>query len=170
MQDFQSPFTTAKSRTYDFTKIRVRSELDAPALRQLAVKEKDRRIAQRILAIANCLEDRKRCETADLAGVARGSVQTWLNRFNKSGLAGLQIKERPGRPRKLAPEGIAELINLLTHDLDSETYRTGEARLQHLRCYIKQRFGVSYGLDGMRRLVFRLGFRWQGGRFIRPES
>jgi len=170
MQEFQASSTTRKSRTYDFTKIRVRSELDATALRKLAANEKDRRIAKRILAIANCMEERKRRETAQWADVSRRALQVWINSFNKNGLGGLRMKKRPGRCPKLAPEGIAELTSLLMRDPAPETHRTAAAQFEDLCRFVKQRFGVSYGVGGMRRLVLSLGFHWQDGRFMRPHA
>ena len=36
-------------------------------------------------------------------GVRRGVVRTWVDRYGEAGLAGLQDRPRPGRPRALSP-------------------------------------------------------------------
>ena len=50
-------------------------------------------------------------EIARRCDVSRPTVSLWRNRFRKQGLAGLHTELRPGRPRSIDDERVAELVN-----------------------------------------------------------
>ena len=75
---------------------------DTPSdLRQRAARERDRRAALRLLALANALEGMTRAEAARLAGMERQALHDAVLRFNAEGPEGLHDRPRPGRPERL---------------------------------------------------------------------
>jgi transposase len=52
-------------------------------------------------------------EVAGLLGDAPRSVENWVRRFEKSGLAGLREGEHPGRPQRLNPEQVTKINRIL---------------------------------------------------------
>lgn len=53
----------------------------------------------------------KSIDIAEKVGLSRVSVGKWRTRFIQDGLSGLYDELRPGRPRQIEEEQIAELIN-----------------------------------------------------------
>ena len=62
-----------------------RDLIEADDLRRLARRERDRRTATRMLAIANALEGMTRAEAARLAGLERQALRDAVLRFNVEG-------------------------------------------------------------------------------------
>ena len=89
-------------------------------LRRLAKKANGRRTAQRMLAIANALDEMSRAEAARAAGIERQSLCDAVKRFNAEGLAGLV--DRPGgHPReRLSEAEQAVLVNRILRGPDPD--------------------------------------------------
>src|SRR5258706_14903131 len=68
----------------------------AAALRRLMPKQKDGRVACRLLALALILEGHSRTEAARQSGMERQTLRDWVHRYNAEGLAGLAA---PGSAR-----------------------------------------------------------------------
>jgi transposase len=163
MQENQADHPSTKTRTYDFTKIVVRSDFTPLELRRIAATEKDRRVATRILAIANSMEGMKRRDTADLADVGLGTLQKWINAFNKSGVEGLRMRERGGRRLKLSAAQLSTFKDMVLEGRFAQPdIRRWTARF--ICGEVERRFGVRYTPDSLCRLLRSLGFHWQGGR------
>src|SRR3712207_9461942 len=72
---------------------------DTPSdLRQRAARERDRRAAMRLLALANALEGMSRAEAARLAGMERQALRDAVVRYKAEGPPGLHDRRRSGRP------------------------------------------------------------------------
>ena len=69
--------------------LRIRDDLTAVELRAFARREKDPRVARRMLAIANALDGMSRVLPARLAGMDRQALRDWVIRNNEAGLEGL---------------------------------------------------------------------------------
>src|SRR5450755_4812958 len=54
-------------------------------------------------------------EVAHLLGDAPRSVEYWVGRFERDGLAGLLEGERPGRPRRLSEKQLEAVDQILRH-------------------------------------------------------
>ncbi|MFZ2869100.1 MAG: integrase core domain-containing protein [Zavarzinia sp.] len=59
-------------------------DLSASELRGYARREKDPRVARRMLAIANALDGMSRALSARLAGMDRQALRDWVIRYNES--------------------------------------------------------------------------------------
>src|SRR5258706_14873681 len=73
----------------------------AAALRRLMPKQKDGRVACRLLALALILEGHSRTEAARQSGMERQTLRDWVHRYNAEGLAGLAARGGGGpTPRR----------------------------------------------------------------------
>ena len=79
-----------------------RDLLSADDLRTLARRERNRRTATRMLAIANALDGMSRTQAARLVGLERQALRDAVLRFNAEGLTGLRDRLKPGRPPTLS--------------------------------------------------------------------
>ena len=82
--------------------LQIRRDYTPSDLRRRAARERDRRAAMRLLAIANALEGMTRAEAARLAGMERQALHDAVQRFNAEGPERLHDKPRPGRPEQLS--------------------------------------------------------------------
>src|SRR3954470_21956051 len=78
-----------------------RDLLRAEDLRRLARRERNRRTATRMLAMAHALEGTSRAEAARLVGLERQALRDAVVRFKAEGLAGLRDRPKPGRSAML---------------------------------------------------------------------
>ena len=56
-------------------------------------------------------------------GVARQTVRRWEKRFVKEGTKGLEDAPRSGRPRRIGPEQIAQIIHKTTQETPADSTR-----------------------------------------------
>src|SRR5258708_8076197 len=98
-------------------------------------------------------------EVARLLGDAPRSVEYWVGRFEKDGLAGLLEGERPGRPRRLTEKQLSGVDRILRHP-PREIGLSGN--LWHgktLSSWIERRDGVAIVVRQCPRIVRQLGSR-----------
>jgi transposase len=60
-------------------------------------------IVRRARIVLLAAEDLRLDQIARTLGVQRNVVRTWVDRYREAGLAGLQDRPRPGRPRTFSP-------------------------------------------------------------------
>ena len=100
------------------------------------------------------------CRQAALyLGDSPRTVAYWVHRFEDEGLAGLADADRPGRPRRLNDDQLAEVAEAvrgspLDYGLESGLW-DGKA----LSAFISKRFSVELGVRQCQRLFRQLGFR-----------
>ena len=98
-------------------------------------------------------------EVARLLGDAPRTVEMWVQRFERHGLAGLVDGERPGRPSRLTPVQVAKVDQVL-RDAPSSVGLSGQLwDGKTLSAYVAKEFGVSLGVRQAQRLFRQLGFR-----------
>src|SRR5919107_1376678 len=83
--------------------LQIRQDYAPADLRRRAARERDRRAAMRLLAIANALKCMTRAEAARLAGMERQALHDAVQRFNAEGPDGLHDRPRTGRREQLTP-------------------------------------------------------------------
>lgn len=79
----------------------VRDDIEAAELRRRARRERDGRVAARLLATAGVLDGMSRAAAARAAGMDRQTLRDWVDRFNAEGITGLHDQPRPGRPVRM---------------------------------------------------------------------
>src|SRR5881227_3099274 len=87
----------------------IRSDLSPEELRCLAKVEPEARVARRLPALANALDEMDRATAARLAGMDRQTLRDWVHRYNADGIAGLCNRPAPGRRPKLSEGQMAAL-------------------------------------------------------------
>jgi putative transposase len=92
-------------------------------------------------------------------GLSRETVGKWRRRFARHGLQGLYDEVRPGRPRRIADERIAELINkTLSSKPEGATHWSCRSMAEAIglsRCTV-QRVWNAFGLQPHRHKYFKL--------------
>jgi len=88
-------------------------------------------------------------EISETVGLSRASVGKWRKRFSEMRLEGLHDELRPGRPRSVSDEKVAELIlKTITTQPEGETHwstrsMAGEAGVSHMTV---SRVSMTFGL------------------------
>jgi transposase len=99
-------------------------------------------------------------EAAGVLGDAPRTVENWVHRFEKEGLAGLTEADRPGRPSRLSPTQIVEVETALRQTpIEAGVEGGGVWEGKILSRYLKQKFEVELKARQCQRLFRRLGFR-----------
>jgi transposase len=145
----------------------IRNDIPAEALRRVARREANGRVAARLLAVANALDGLDRGEAARRAGMDRQTLRDWVIRFNDQGLEGLRDRPKSGRPTWLAEGQLASLRALVLRGPDPERDGVSTWRAKDLCRLVEERFGVAYS---ELRLLHDLGLSWQKARPIHPEA
>jgi transposase len=147
--------------------IEVRKDMSADALRKASRREKDGRVAARILGIANILEGMSRTQAAQAVGMDRQTLCDWVHRYNKDGIKGLSNLPK-GRPQRCLTEAQEKEIATLVS-------KPPEGKLVRWRCVdiqkeIKTRYGVELHETSVGKLLRRLGFRRISVRPVHPKG
>jgi transposase len=149
----------------------IRMGLYTPAdLRRLARRERERRAAMRMLALAHALEGMTRAGAARLAGMGRQALRDAVVRHNAEGLAGLRDRPRPGRPPRLAEGEQATLRAVVLRGPDPACEGGGDWTLPVLCRWMRDRVGKATHPDSLSRVVRRLGLSRQTTRPLHPQA
>ncbi len=136
---------------------------DGKRLRELvaaATNAKQRDRYRVVLIAGQGLGDQAELEREQIAttvGRSRQFVDQWVGRYRKGGIDALVPKRQPGAARRLSDEQQAQLCAMLD---------AGPAADEGIAAYngpilrekIKERFGKVYSLDGVYKLLHRLGY------------
>lgn len=95
-------------------------------------------------------------EVARRVGVDRRSVRRWKRAARRRGEAGVRAKPTPGRPPKLSPEHKRRLEALLLEGAQAAGFHTDLWTCPRVAELIDRRFGVSYHVDHIGRLMHDL--------------
>lgn len=127
------------------------SEEEKQNLRKMHKNVHDRRIADRFKSVLMRDEGYKWEEIAKILMLDESTVRKYMNVYEKEGSEGLLWWEcRGGNHKKLNDQQEQEL----ELHLENHTYQTAEEVIQ----YIKDLYGENYSLDGVTKLMKRLGF------------
>jgi len=99
------------------------------------------------------------CRVAELLGDAPRTVEYWVRRFEKKGLAGLQEGRRSGRPSRLTPEQIATVQACLRMRPSDFGLAGNLWDGKTLAAHIQQAHGVTLGARQCRRFFRQWDFR-----------
>lgn len=115
--------------------------------------------ARRLEAIDLIIEkNQSQTDVAKKLGVSIRAVQYWIHTYRTAGKKGLQSVPRPGRPARLTPRQKKQLAQTLLKGSLKAGFSTDlwtSPRVAHL---IRQKWGVTYHVDHVLRLLYSLGF------------
>jgi transposase len=94
-----------------------------------------------------------------MLGDAVRTVQYWVKRFEKDGLAGLSEGERSGRPKALTERQIEKIGQSLRRSPEDAGISGNLWDGKTLSAHIKKSYGVSLGVRQCQRMFRQLGFR-----------
>src|SRR5680860_411884 len=84
--------------------VRLREDVRAEELRELARRSRNSRQTRRLLALAAVAEGKSRTEAARIGGMDRQTLRDWVHRFNAEGAPGLVNRKSAGAAPKLTLE------------------------------------------------------------------
>ena len=149
--------------------LKIRSDRSAAALRGLARRERDGRVAARLYAIANALEGMSRAEAARLAGMERQALRDAVVRYNAEGLAGLRDRPKGRPPRRLTEGEEATLAGVILRGPNPDRDGTCAWTRADLCRWMDKHFGKSFHPASMTRVLHRMGFSRQKARPVHPQ-
>lgn len=127
-------------------------ENDREVLKHLKDHGETRRIRERAHAVLLSGLGKSLNEMAEIFGVHRNTVDSWLRDWEQSGPAGLADAPRAGAPSKLTDEEQEQAIELLKNHPHSPKQVLSE---------IKKVTGKQISADTLRRIARKAGLRWK---------
>lgn len=143
---------------------------EAAELRAMARREKNGRVASRMVALAHALEGMKRVAAAKLAGMDRQTLRDWVIRYNAHGIAGLADLPKGHNPEKLTEEEKAILKDKILQTPDPAKDGVCTWRIADLCAFVETRFDKEVSLSGMWGILKRMGLSYQKTRPVHPKS
>jgi transposase len=135
------------------------AEIMRIAVQQEIVRSEESRYDHRLHGILLILDGYSPTEVAELFGQSRRTVQYWINRFEKSGFAGLADTPRPGRSTALDADQIQSVGRDLRQSPRGFGYEQNLWDGKLLSHHLQARYRVRMGVRQCQRLFHRLGFR-----------
>ncbi len=138
-------------------------------LKKLFRKEQNPRLAVRIRAIYLALMDKTAPQIGELLGYSRRTIQNWIYTYNRQGIEGLKDSGGRGNKSKLNKDQ----IQWLRQRIEQGTKEQDQLCVFHaadIQRIIKKRFGVSYHVRSVRKLLKRLGYSYVSSRPEHPKG
>ncbi len=92
-------------------------------------------------------------------GVSRTTTSRWHNALTRQGVESLRKRRATGRPSRLTPEQLGEIVLIYRDGARASGYNTDRWTTARLASVIEGRFGVHYDEDHVGRLMHKLGLR-----------
>ena len=150
--------------------LEIRRDRSARELRALAVRERNKRAARRMLAIANALDGMSRAQAAEAAGMERQALRDAVVRYNAEGLAGVYDRPLPGRRPALREAELALLADRIFRGPNPERDGVSSWTLPDLCRWIEARFDKRIIPQSLSRILRREGFSRQKTRPTHPKT
>lgn len=131
------------------------------SMRWRAQKAGDCRLLLRVQAVLMLNRGLEVAFVADTLGVHDNSVRGWIRRVKAGGVTGLEDKPYPGAKPKLDAGQKEELKNIVANPPAAAGLDTGVWTGPLVQKVIQKRFGVTYDVSQVRRILNQLGFSVQ---------
>ena len=135
-----------------------RKEPTAAELRRLGCRAASPAQARRMLAIALVMAGVDRTTAAKSCGMDRQTLRDWVHRSNAEGVAGLIDRPRPGRPPRLSPAQVEELVEIVETGPDVAVDGVVRWRCVDLKGVVADRFEVALSERQVGRILNRQGY------------
>jgi len=146
------------------------AEIMRVALQQEIVRSHESRYDHRLHGVLLVCSGRSCYEVAELLGHSARTIHGWVNRFERSGFAGLEEGERPGRPASLDAKALECVGKDLRRSPRSFGYGQGLWDGKLLSHHLSQCYRIDLGVRQSQRLFHRLGFRRRKPRPIIAQA
>lgn len=148
------------------------SEEEIARLKRLARKTHDAKLRRRYDIIRLFLSKRAKPDIADILDISLTQVYLILNLYKKAGIEGLELKQPPGRQRKLTDEQEKELTSIITEKLPKEVGLEPHCNwTAPLACkYVKDHYGVTFSERGMRDVFYRLNLSYTRPTYVLAKA
>lgn len=122
------------------------------------------RVALRALIVLWRAQGLSTLEIAARLDCDRQSVTPWIERFQAQGVAGLQDRARPGRPRHLDADTLDQVEAALERPPPQAAGPCTHWTLPRLRAAFVEKAARLFGVETLRRRLHERGFRWRRPR------
>lgn len=143
----------------------------AESIKSLIRKDERYTIGLRLYAVYQVAKGQSSRKLEDLYNTSFKQITNWVHRFEKEGLAGL--KDKPGRGRKdrLTISQKDRIAVVLKNEQPSKYgYNSATWTGPLLIAWIKKEFKIEYKKAQIYNIIKALGFTYQKGKGIYPES
>jgi transposase len=106
----------------------------------------------------------------DLYNTSFKQITNWVHRFEKEGIEGLRDKEGRGRTARLTDAQRKRISLLVGEHPDKHDYNTATWTGPMLIEWIDKEYGILYKKAQIYNIIKALGFSYQKGRGIFPET
>ncbi len=128
------------------------------AIKAAMKKTKNKKMYQRYHVIYLHLKGKTNRDIAKEEGFCEHTVGTYISKYNKTGLDGLNPKPNPGAPRLLTPEQEKELELVITTKTPDEVGFPNRKNwyINIVQEWVKNTWGVQYSHRGMAEVLYRM--------------
>ena len=126
--------------------------------------------ARRLRAIAMVMLGAERSEAARAQAVDTQSLRDWIVLYNEGGVDGLRPARRGGRRCRLSASPLEMVAGWIDAGPEVGEDVPSRFRLRDIAERIAAVFSVLYSLQGVRKLLRRLGFRHIPARPLHPKA
>ena len=109
--------------------------------RPLTLKDRE---ARRLLAVERVNQGYSQTDVAAFLGVSDRAVRYWMKAYRARGRDGLRTPGHPGRPVKLSPGQVAEVLSWFRQSPTAFGYATHLWTAARVAALIRDRLGVSF--------------------------
>ena len=139
-------------------------------LEQIARDRKFSSQARRLRGIAMVMRGAERSEAARAQGVDTQTLRDWIVLYNDGGVEGLRRARRGGRRCRLSARQLEMVADWIDAGPEVGADVPSRFRLRDIVERIAAAFSVRYSLEGVRKLLRRLGFRHISPRPLHPKA
>ena len=123
----------------------------------------DNKFVHRVSMVNLILKGLSPSELAPYCGDSERTLQSWVKNVDEQGWDSLIAVKQTGRPGKLTNEQIEEIRSTIKKGPESAGYNVWDGPA--LSDYIKNKYGIEYGVRACQLLMHKMGFA-----MIRPQT
>ena len=130
--------------------------------RSIVSESADNKFVHRVSMVNLMLSGFPAKELAKYCGESERTLQSWLKKVDEQGWETLISKKQTGRPSRLSNQQIEEIRIAVQAEPEQSGYNVWDGPT--LSDYIKNQYGIEYGVRASQYLLHRMGFS-----LIRPQ-
>lgn len=138
--------------------------------REMARDNNDVDLFLKTSCILRVSEGRPQRDVGEMFGVPLRSLEWWIQQYRNFGIRALVKGPYPGRQSRLTSDQKCELARIIEEGPEKAGLETGVWTATIVKSLVKARFGVSYGVRQIRRILRKLRFSFQLPRQTLPKA